>query len=96
MKSELKFFVAFIVLVNWVISIVLYFTTMQLIPLDDNHIAISVPSLSSQLFTRPPPGYVTIPICLLFEADAEYSIKAGVEISLVALFESDKEYWLYS
>ena len=96
MKSELKIFVAFIVFVNLVLSIVLYFTTMQLIPLDDNHIAISVPSLSSQLFTRPPPGYVTIPICLLFEADAEYSIKAGVEISLVALFESDKEYWLYS
>ena len=96
MKSELKIFFAFIVFVNLVLSIVLYFTTMQLIPLDDNHIAISVPSLSSQLFTRPPPGYVTIPICLLFEADAEYSIKAGVEISLVALFESDKEYWLYS
>ncbi len=96
MKSELKFFVAFIVLVNWVISIVLYFTTMQLIPLDDNHIAISVPSLSSQLFTRPPPGYITIPICLLFEADAEYSIKAGVEISFITLFEPDKEYWLYS
>jgi len=96
MKSELKIFVAFIVLANWVISFVQYFTTMQLISLDDNHIAISVPSLSSQLFTRPPPGYVTIPICLLFEADAEYSIKAGVEISLIALFESDKEYWLYS
>lgn len=96
MKSELNVFFAFIVFVNLVLSIVLYFTTMQLIPLDDNHIAISVPSLSSQLFTRPPPGYVTIPICLLFEADAEYSIKAGVEISLVALFESDKEYWLYS
>ena len=96
MKSELKIFFAFIVFVNLVLSIVLYFTTMQLIPLDDNHIAISVPSLSSQLFTRPPPGYVTIPICLLFEVDAEYSIKAGVEISLIALFESDKEYWLYS
>jgi len=96
MKSELNVFFAFIVFVNLVISIVLYFTTMQLIPLDDNYIAISVPFLSSQLFTRPPPGYITIPICLLFEADAEYSIKAGVEISLVALFESDKEYWLYS
>ena len=96
MKSELNVFFAFIVFVNLVLSIVLYFTTMQLIPLDDNHIAISVPSLSSQLFTRPPPEYITIPICLLFEADAEYSIKAGVEISLVALFESDKEYWLYS
>ena len=96
MKSELNVFFAFIVFVNLVLSIVLYFTTMQLIPLDDNHIAISVPSLSSQLFTRPPPGYITIPICLLFEADAEYSIKAGVEISLIALFESDKVYWLYS
>lgn len=75
---------------------VLYFTTMQLIPLADNHIAISGPSLSNQLFTKPPPGYITTPICLLFEADAEYSIKEGVEISLIALFESDKEYWLYS
>jgi len=69
---------------------------MQLILWTDNHIAILVPSLSNQLFTRPPLGYITTPICLLFEADAEYSIKEGVEISLIALFESDKEYWLYS